>query len=80
MGILMTVEATLEIEVRLPHMAVAALRNGFLHGRRMARMTARTAYFLVLPSGGRQISRRNGMTFHTVGVCQRDRLLCPCNT
>ena len=50
MGVPVAAKTPLEFEVRLPHVAVAALRNGFLYGRRMAFMTTRTPHVLVLPS------------------------------
>jgi hypothetical protein len=40
MGILVTVEAALELVMGLPHMALIALRDGFLDRRRMTGMAA----------------------------------------
>jgi hypothetical protein len=40
MWVLVTAETTLKLEMGLPHMALIALRYGFLNRRRMADMTA----------------------------------------
>ena len=68
--ILMATEASLEFVVRLSHMAVVALGNGFLHGRRMTDMTAHASHVLVFPAGGGQVRRRRGMAFNAVIVGQ----------
>jgi len=49
--VFVAVQATLKFKVGLPHMALAAKRNGFLDFRRMPGVTACTADILVFPSG-----------------------------
>jgi hypothetical protein len=66
--VFVTAEAPLEFEVRLAHMTVGALRDGFLDGRRMTGMTACAPDVLMFASGCGYISRRSSMTFHTVVV------------
>ena len=63
-------ETSLQFEVRLSPVAVAALRDRFLYRWRMAVMAARTPDILVLPSGGCYVSRGCSMTFHTVIISQ----------
>jgi hypothetical protein len=75
MRVFVATETALKVEVRLSHMAVAALRDGFLNCGRMADMTARTADVFVLSSGRCNVSRRSIMTFQTVFVCQNGLLL-----
>jgi len=66
--VLVATEAALEVEVRHPPMAGAALWDWLLDGRRVTDMTAGTSDLLVFLSGGSQISRRSRMTFHTIFV------------
>ena len=66
--ILMTTEASLEFVVRLSHVAVVAMGNGLLHGRRMTDMTAHASHLLVFSAGGGQVRRRSGMAFNAVIV------------
>jgi hypothetical protein len=68
MRILVTTEASLKLEVGLPHVALAALGYGFLDFRRMSHMTACTPNILVLPSSRRYVSRRSIVTLQTVLV------------
>ena len=68
MRVLVTVEAALQFEVGLTHMALAAQRDGFLDCRRMSDMTACAPDVLVLASVRPPVGRRIGMTLHTVVV------------
>jgi len=70
MWVFVTAQASREFEVGLSHMALAALRDGFLDFWRMAGMTACTTNILVFPSGSCYVSRRSIVTLQTVFVCQ----------
>ena len=70
MRVLVTVQASLNLEVGLPHMALAALGDGFFDFRRMSDMTACTPNILVLSSCCCKVSRRSIVTLQTVFVCQ----------
>ena len=68
MWILVTVQASLNLEVGLTHMALAALGDGFFDFRRMPDMTARASNIRVLTSGFCNGCRRTIVTLQTVFV------------
>ncbi len=71
MRVLVTTEAACDLEMGLSHMAHAALRNGFPNCGRMPYMAAGTSHAFVLSARYSYVSRRTGMTLHTVFICQR---------
>jgi hypothetical protein len=70
-GIFVTVKAACDLEMRLSHVTLGTLGDGFLYCRRMSYVAAAASDACVLPAGGCYVSRRTGMTLHTVFVCHR---------
>ena len=75
MGIFVTVKAAFDLEMRLSHVALGTFGDGFLYCRRMSYVATSTSYACVLAAGGCYVSRRTGMTLHTVFVCHRGLIL-----
>lgn len=75
MRVFVAVEAASDLKMKLSPMALAALRDGFLHCRGMPDVAASASHAFVLSAGDVYVGRRIGMALHTVLVCQRGLLL-----
>jgi hypothetical protein len=76
--ILVTVETAFDLEMRLSHMALGTFGDWLLYRRRMSYVAASTSDARVLSAGGGYVSRRTGMTLHTVFVRHRGLFLNRC--
>jgi hypothetical protein len=74
-GISVTVEAALELVMRLPHVAMGTFRDGLLYCRRMPDMASTASKAGVLSAGGYYVGRRTGVTLYAVIVCHRGPFL-----
>lgn len=66
MRVLVATEAACHLEMGLSHMAHTALRDRFLHCRRMPDVAAGASHAFVLSARDSYVSRRAGMTLNTV--------------